>query len=184
MSTAGGSATGDDAMPAIGKVATPEQLDSFAARAVADRRRLVVGALITDDQGRIYVQRRSEDRALFPGCWDIVGGHAESGEDLVTALGREVLEETGWRLASCGPVVEILDWSASDGVARREIDLLVSVTGDLSRPHLEPGKHSEGRWLAHDDLSVLLERRHEDDRWVHDTVERAFRLLPEERSGA
>lgn len=164
-------------MPAIGEVATPQQLDHFAAQAQEDGRRLVVGALIADDQGRIYVQRRSEARALFPGCWDIVGGHVEPGEDLLTALQREVLEETGWRLTGSGPVVEIIDWSASDGVLRREIDMLVSATGDLGRPHLEFGKHSEGRWLTQSDLNVLLERRHDDDRWVHDIVERAFRLL-------
>lgn len=164
-------------LPTRGEPATPEQLQRFAAQAEADGRRLVVGALIADEHGRVYVQRRSEERALFPGCWDIVGGHVEPGEDLITALEREVLEETGWRLLNHGPVVEIIDWSAGDGVARREIDLLVSVTGDLRKPHLEPGKHSEGRWLAHEELSVLLEHRHPDDRWVHDTVERAFRLL-------
>lgn len=172
-------ATGSEGMPAIGKAATPGQLARFAAQAAADGRRLVVGALIADEQGRIYVQRRSEDRALFPGCWDLVGGHVEAGEDLMTALEREVLEETGWRLLGSGPVVEILDWSAGDGVARREIDLLVSVAGDLTKPYLEPGKHSEGRWLAQHELNVLLERRHKDDRWVHDTVERAFGLLAE-----
>lgn len=164
-------------LPTRGELATPEQLHSFAAKATAEGRRLVVGALIADEQGRVYVQRRSEERALFPGCWDIVGGHVEPGEDLMTALEREVLEETGWRLLNHGPVVEIVDWSADDGVVRREIDLLVSVAGDLRKPYLEPGKHSEGRWLARDELSVLLERRHPDDRWVHDTVERALRLL-------
>ena len=179
MNTQGMPAKRAGSLPAIGHVATPEQLERFAAKAGADGRRLVGGALIADEQGRIYVQRRSEQRALFPGCWDIVGGHVEQGEDLMPALEREVLEETGWRLISSGPVVEILDWSAGDGVLRREIDLLVSVTGDLTSPYLEPGKHSEGRWLAPHELGVLLERRHHDDRWVHDTVERAFRLLAE-----
>ena len=73
-------------------------------------------------------------------------------------------------------MVEIIDWSAGDGVARREIDLLVSVTGDLRKPHLEPGKHSGvAGWPTRAERA--LEHRHPDDRWVHDTVERAFRLL-------
>jgi 8-oxo-dGTP pyrophosphatase MutT (NUDIX family) len=45
------------------------------------------------------VHRRSWDRRTFPGCWDIVGGHVEAGEDLLTALNREVEEETGWQLS-------------------------------------------------------------------------------------
>lgn len=167
--------------PKIGVIPTGEQLTTFAQQARADGRALVVGALITDPAGRIYVQRRSEQRALFPGCWDLVGGHVEADETLLEALEREVREETGWQLASTGRVVEVLDWSAGDGVGRREIDLLVTVEGDLSRPSLEPGKHSEGRWLARHELSALLDGRGADDRWVHDTVERAFALLEEQR---
>lgn len=161
----------------VGVVPTAEELAAFAREASTAGRRLVVGALIADDQGRIYVQRRSEQRALFPGCWDIVGGHVDEGEGPLEALAREVREETGWRLARAGPVVELIDWSAADGVERREVDLLAQVEGDLAHPYLEPGKHSEGRWLAPHDVSVLLEGRRPDDRWVHDTVARAFELL-------
>jgi len=161
----------------IGAVPTADELARFAGGALEAGRRLVVGALITDQRGRIYVQRRSEQRALFPGCWDIVGGHVNGGEGLLAALAREVHEETGWELLHAGPVVEIIDWRGGDGVERREVDMLARVQGDLLNPRLEPGKHSEGRWLERGEASVLLERRHEDDRWVHDTVKRAFELL-------
>ena len=160
----------------IGLEPTEPALQRFAASAVRAGRRLVVGALVADDAGRIYVQRRSESRALFPGAWDIVGGHVEEGESLTEALAREVHEETGWRLRSLGAVVELLDWEAG-GVQRREVDLLVTVDGDLSRPRLERDKHSDGRWLAPSDAAVLLERRDATDVWVHSVVVRAFELL-------
>lgn len=161
----------------IGATPTAGQLESFAAGARAAGRRLVIGALISDDLGRIYVQRRSLQRQLFPGCWDLVGGHVEAGEGLEEALAREVREETGWRLKRLGPVVEIIDWSADDGVARREVDLLVRVEGDLANPYLEPGKHDEGRWLTADELPALLEGRGQNDQWLHATVARAFEIL-------
>lgn len=164
-------------LPQIGTVATPEGLNGFAAAAEDHGLTMVVGALIHDTAGRIYVQRRSLERALFPGCWDIVGGHVEAGESLLDALRREVNEETGWTLQSVGQVVEILDWTAGDGVKRREIDLLAQVTGNLSNPYLEQDKHSEGRWLAQHELPLLREGRNPDDRWVHDTVKRAFEML-------
>jgi len=160
----------------IGRAPTPAQLRAFAAGARRDRRRLVVGALIHDPAGRIFVQRRSLRRALYPGCWDVVGGHAEAGEGVAEALAREVREETGWTLAALEEVVEILDWEAG-GEAKREIDLLVTVEGELERPRLEAGKHTAARWLPADELPLLLERRDPDDVFIHDIVARAFVAL-------
>lgn len=160
----------------IGHVPAPPQLRAFARGAEAAGRRLVVGGLVHDGAGRLFVQRRSEDRALYPGCWDVVGGHAEAGEGVLEALRREIEEETGWRLASVGEVVEILDWEAG-AEAKREIDLLVTVQGDLGAPRLERGKHTAARWLTADELPLLLERRDPDDVFIHDIVRRAFVLL-------
>lgn len=155
---------------------SPDELERFASTAREEGRALVVGALIVDDRGRLFVQKRAADRVLFPGCWDIVGGHAEAGEGVEEALAREVREETGWRLARLGPVVEVLDWEAG-GEAKREIDLLARVEGDLARPRLEPRKHPEARWLEPHELPLLLEHRDPDDRFIHDLAERAFALL-------
>lgn len=160
----------------IGQSADAAALARFAATAQAAGRSIVVGALITDAAGRIYVQRRSLTRALFPGCWDLVGGHLEAGETIAETLGRELNEETGWALMALGPVVELLDWEAG-GVRRREVDFLVMAAGDLEHPRLEASKHVEGRWLKPDELPVLLEGRRRDDRWVHDVVARGFELL-------
>ncbi len=159
----------------LGLVATAAALDRFAAAAEAEARRLVVGALVTDGAGRIYVQRRSLSRELFPGCWDLVGGHAEAGESVRQALARELAEETGWRLADVGPVVEVIDWEAGD-TPRREIDMLVTVAGDLENPYLEPGKHDQGRWLGPHELDVLGDDRNADA-WILGVVTRGFQLL-------
>lgn len=166
---------------AVGRTVNEAALARFAAGAKAEARCLVVGALITDGAGRIYVQRRSLSRALFPGCWDLVGGHLEPGESIGQALARELNEETGWTLATLGPVVEVLDWEAS-GVRRREVDFLVTAVGALEYPRLEASKHVEGRWLKAAELNLLLEGRRPDDRWVHDVVARGFELLSAWRS--
>lgn len=160
----------------VGAVPNGAALARFAASAASDGRSLVVGALVSDAAGRVYVQRRSPTRALFPGAWDIVGGHAEPGETVESALAREVSEETGWRVTALGAVVELIDWEAG-GVPRREVDMLVTVEGDLAAPRLEEGKHDEGRWLAPHEVDVLLERRDPTDTWVHTVVTRAFALL-------
>jgi ADP-ribose pyrophosphatase YjhB (NUDIX family) len=43
----------------------------------------------------VLLARRSDDRALYPGVWDVVGGHCEPGESPRDALVREVEEEIG-----------------------------------------------------------------------------------------
>lgn len=157
----------------IGRAASAHELRRVAESALAEGRRLVVGAVVADEQGRVYVQRRSPERELFPGCWDVVGGHAEPGEGVAAALAREVREETGWRLVRLEEVLEVADWSAG-GEDKREIDLVVSVAGDLAAPLLEPGKHDLGRWLSADETAVLDEPIELSDGYVRGLVEAAF----------
>ena len=72
--------------------------DALMAQATLDQRQCVVGALIPDGRGHLFVHRRGWQRRLLPGCWDIVGGHVEADENPLAALEREIAEETGWRL--------------------------------------------------------------------------------------
>lgn len=56
----------------------------------------VVHLHLFDSQGRLYLQRRPEWKDIQPGKWDTaVGGHIDYGEDVETALRREVREEIG-----------------------------------------------------------------------------------------
>jgi 8-oxo-dGTP pyrophosphatase MutT (NUDIX family) len=114
------------------------------------------GALILDDDGRIFVQRRSPDRSLFPNAWDIVGGHLEPGESTMDALRREIQEETGWRLTHVIAELPPVTYTGEDGHERVEDDFLVRVEGDLRRPRLEEGKHTEYRWISFADAEELI----------------------------
>ena len=114
------------------------------------------GALILDAAGRIFVQLRSPDRRLFPGTWDIVGGHLEPGETTLDALRREIQEETGWQLAAILAELEPVTYTGEDGLTRYEEDFLVRVDGDLARPRLEVGKHTEYRWICQSDVPALF----------------------------
>ncbi|MEH0842955.1 NUDIX domain-containing protein [Micromonospora sp. CPCC 205711] len=135
------------------------------------------GALIVDDDGRLFVQRRSPERRLFPNTWDIVGGHLEPGEDAEDALRREVAEETGWTVSHVLARFPAFRWTGDDGLDRIETDFLVRVDGDLSRPRLEAGKHTEFRWLTERDVALLDENRDVDDGEIRRIVEDAFAAL-------
>ena len=56
----------------------------------------VVHLHVFDSQGRLYLQQRPLWKDIQPGKWDTaVGGHVDYGEDVFTALQREVREELG-----------------------------------------------------------------------------------------
>jgi 8-oxo-dGTP pyrophosphatase MutT (NUDIX family) len=137
----------------------------------------VAGALVVDDAGRIFFQKRSATRKLFPNTWDIVGGHVEAGEALEDTLRREVDEETGWQLAVVLGEVGDYTYTGEDGFERVERDFLVRVDGDLSRPRLEVGKHTEYRWLGPDDLDILDENREVNDGMIRRIAEDGFAVL-------
>lgn len=133
--------------------------------------------MIVDDDGRIFVQRRSPHRRLFPNCWDIVGGHVEQGETVDEALAREVAEETGWTVSVVLGLVGEFRYRGNDGLERLESDFLVRVDGDLSRPRLEPGKHTEYRWLTENDLDLLDEHRDIDGGLMRGVVAAGFATM-------
>ncbi|ANP51636.1 8-oxo-dGTP pyrophosphatase MutT (NUDIX family) [Streptomyces griseochromogenes] len=143
--------------------------------ALADGEVWAVGAVILNQHGRAFAQKRSPDRRLFPDCWDIVGGHVEPGESLLDALAREVAEETGWRLCRVRRLLGVATWTGDDGNGtRHEADYLVEVEGDLDHPALEWSKHTAYDWFGPDDLSRLKENRAPGEYLIHDLIAKAL----------
>lgn len=155
-------------------------LEEQARQARAEGRGCIVGGLIVNDGSRVFVYQRSRQRRLFPGCWDIPGGHVEPGERLREALAREIYEETGWELARVIAVVEVFDYevrdAAGDRVARRVFDFLIEVAGDLEQPRLEPDEAIRCLWVGAADLEVLMENRPPEDLTMVRLVGKALQL--------
>lgn len=143
---------------------------------------LVVSALIPDLEGRIFAQKRSSERKLFPNCWDLVGGHVEEGEDVVIALQREICEETGWTMRALGAEISPKKWIV-DGVEYLERQFVVTVDGDLNNPRLEIGKVTEYRWIDEKDVLILKDNRPDDDCIIFDAVVEGLRLTRPLASG-
>jgi 8-oxo-dGTP pyrophosphatase MutT (NUDIX family) len=137
-------------------------LTTLQTQALQDGRMCVVGALIVNPEGQVFVQQRALDSHFLPGCWDIVGGHVEPGETLVGAMAREIQEETGWQLQHVIKLVAIIDWETiglESSILKREFDFLVFVKGDLSQPQLEWDKVMAYQWLGQAQVELVQENR-------------------------
>lgn len=115
-----------------------------------------VHVLIHDDDGHLFLQRRSMGKDTFPGCWDSsCSGHVDAGEDYLTAARRELGEELGWHDASL-PLRPLLKLSACAETGHEFIQIFV--LGPISGPfELHPEEISEGRWIVPGELDRMIE---------------------------
>lgn len=84
---------------------TPEAFPVVSKRAPVPHHTIAVG-LVTDEAGRLFIQRRPED-AMLGGLWEFPGGKVEPGETLEEACAREVREEVGLDVAVGPPVARV-----------------------------------------------------------------------------
>jgi 8-oxo-dGTP pyrophosphatase MutT (NUDIX family) len=58
-------------------------------------RDIVAAILVSKDNKILQVKKNSKRGGVYIDCWHVPGGGIEEGEELVGALKREILEETG-----------------------------------------------------------------------------------------
>lgn len=61
-------------------------------------RHRAVHVLIFNNEGELFMQKRSKNKDTWPGAWDSsCSGHVDAGEDYEPAALRELDEELGWQ---------------------------------------------------------------------------------------
>ena len=99
--------------------------------------KLVVGAVIYKNNKFLLLERVPSDS--MGGFVGIPSGTVEAGEDLLTALAREVQEETGLLVTSVLEYLGSFDWTSSSGKKTRHFNFLVEVEdGEIK---LSPTEH-------------------------------------------
>jgi 8-oxo-dGTP diphosphatase len=108
-----------------------------------------VGAVITDDKGRLLLIKRGHEPSA--GLWSLPGGRIEPGETDTEALVREMREETGL-VVEAGPLIGAVRRPARDGDVLDIRDYAATVVGGT----LAPGDDAaDARWVDVADLDTL-----------------------------
>ncbi len=108
-----------------------------------------VGAVITDDAGRVLLARRGHDPGA--GLWSLPGGRVEPGETDAQAVAREVAEETGLSVA-CGRLLGRVRLPGPGGTISDIRDYRAMVTGGK----LAAGDDATAvRWVSRSELPGL-----------------------------
>lgn len=107
---------------------------------------------VLSEKGQILVHRRSEEKDVWPGCWDVaVGGVLSPGEEWHAAALRELSEELG----ITGVSVE----SLGTGVyADRDVRLVAAcfvcrTDGPFT---FADGEITEAHWVSREELPIWL----------------------------
>jgi isopentenyldiphosphate isomerase len=104
-----------------------------------------VHVFLLDEDGRIYLQKRSIEKLEHPGKWDSsASGHVESGESYQTAAARELEEEIGVK-ATPEPVFRVRGSEETGMEHSMVFQVRRSATDPDPSPH--PGEILEGRFF-------------------------------------
>jgi 8-oxo-dGTP pyrophosphatase MutT (NUDIX family)/uncharacterized protein YqgV (UPF0045/DUF77 family) len=110
-----------------------------------------VAIVVRSSDGRLLVHRRSGDKDLFPGWWDIAaGGVVGPGETYPEAARRELAEELGIEAAE---VTFVCDGSYDDAHARELCHVFQVVHDGPYR--FDDGEITEARLVTADELMSL-----------------------------
>jgi nucleoside triphosphatase len=147
-----------------------------------ERTRLIVVAVVTDDDGRVLLCRMVPDRGVFPGQLALPGGGVEPGERIEAALRREVREELGIELSFAMPILfkdAVLEKTIEDG-SREPIHMvfLVYACRPASHDIVLNEEFSDFVWARGADLEAL-----ELSPLTRDTLVSAGLLRPSRQPG-
>lgn len=135
----------------------------------------IAKALLLDADGNVLLLRRSATHPTLAGHPDLPGGLIESGEEPGEALVREILEETGLKIA----VADLTPVYAGAEVYSDENRVRMLYKGQLreKKPKIVISwEHDQANWLPQAELPRIEEEFHS---FYHDALEyvQAHQLL-------
>lgn len=116
--------------------------DILEAIRVANIRKVVVGAVIFKDNHVLMLKRQPDE--FLAGLVELPSGKVEKGESLISALIREVKEETNLKVVSISQYLGYFDYKSGSGKNTRQLNFIVNTTGS---PSINLSEHDTFYWF-------------------------------------
>jgi 16S rRNA (adenine1518-N6/adenine1519-N6)-dimethyltransferase len=119
----------------------------------------VVFIMVEDQDGRILLQKRSQNMGLYPGRWTVAAsGHVDAGEDYDTTAKRELAEEIGIKSAKLQPLGSFFfDGSFEDKKLKRFDKAYKTILPRDAKFSLQADEVTEVRWFTLAEVRNLVQ---------------------------
>lgn len=130
-----------------------------------------------DGTPKVFMPRRAATKKFLPGVFELVGGHVDYGEDIVTGLKREALEEIGMRISVGDPFGCFTYTNEIKQSHSIEVIYFAEFIDPIEQIKLDPADHSEYVWVSEAELSSVYANNKGADDAEFQHIRRGFALL-------
>lgn len=106
-----------------------------------------------DGVEKVFLARRAVTKMLFPGVYELPGGHIEFGEDITRGLKREINEELGMSVELGDPFTILTYLNAIKHSHSIEVVYFGRFSSSLDSLRLNDEDHSSYGWFAEGELA-------------------------------
>jgi 8-oxo-dGTP pyrophosphatase MutT (NUDIX family) len=126
---------------------------------------------------KVFMPRRADTKKFLPGVFELVGGHIDYGEDVVTGLKREAFEEIGMRI-SVGDLFGCFTYTNEIKQSHSiEVLYFAEFIDPIEQVKLDAADHSEYAWVSEAELDSVYTNNKGADDLEFQQVRRGFALL-------
>lgn len=130
-----------------------------------------------DGDEKIFVAKRADTKKFMPGIYELLGGHINFGEDVVTGLKREVEEETGMSISVGDVFSEFTYDNWVKGSHSIEVVYFAKFIEPIDQIKLHPDDHSGYKWIPANEVMETMQSGRDDGDSEIQAVKKGFELL-------
>ena len=130
-----------------------------------------------DGVEKVFLPKRATTKKFLPNVYNVPGGHADFGEELIPALKREIQEEFNKDVIVGDPFASFTYMNEIKGTHSVEIIYFAQFKDGIDNIRLTLEDHSTYAWIAEDELEAMFTAGREANDPELIVMQKGFALL-------